>query len=90
MTKTDFYTKKSFSTLQVPRLSQKGNFKPFPTKWYTLSLFQSPPWSFSTPELFFPLLPRGAYPLYRCFRRCCRFIIHKLPTLNYKRKKNKK
>ena len=22
-------------------------------------------------QLFFPLLPRGAYPLYRRFRRCC-------------------
>ena len=30
-----------FRNLFFGTRSQKGNFKPFPTKWYTLSLFQS-------------------------------------------------
>ena len=36
-----FFSKYLFRTLFFCTRSQKGNFKRFPTKWYTLSLFQS-------------------------------------------------
>mgnify|MGYP005680703967 CR=1 FL=1 len=37
----NFFSKDLFRNLFFGTRSQKGNFKPFPTKWYTLSLFQS-------------------------------------------------
>ena len=36
-----FFSKNIFRTLFFRTRSQKGTFKAFPTKWYTLSLFQS-------------------------------------------------
>ena len=36
-----FFSKNIFRTLFFCTRSQKGNFKAFPTKWYTFSLFQS-------------------------------------------------
>ena len=36
-----FFSKNIFRTMFFCMRSQKGTFKPFPTKWYTLSLFQS-------------------------------------------------
>ena len=36
-----FFSKYLFRNLFFGTRSQKGNFKPFPTKWYTLSLFES-------------------------------------------------
>ena len=36
-----FFSKDIFRTMFFCMRSQKGTFKRFPTKWYTLSLFQS-------------------------------------------------
>ena len=36
-----FFSKNIFRTMFFCMRSQKGSFKRFPTKWYTLSLFQS-------------------------------------------------
>ena len=36
-----FFSKNIFRTMFFCMRSQKGTFKRFPTKWYTLSLFQS-------------------------------------------------
>ena len=43
-----FFSKYLFRTLFFSTRSQKGTFKRFPTKWYTLSLFESAsvPWFF--------------------------------------------
>ena len=73
----NFFSKYLFRTLFFSTRSQKGTFKRFPTKWYTLSLFESGVDSISFGWVQH-LLPSSAHPALVSQALASRQVVHVL------------